>query len=634
MKLQDKRVVYWLEGEPAQNFGDYLTVYLCQELVDRLHTEGAIFRFIGSTISEGGICKDLYEAGAAEDGKVIFWGCGARDDQPLPPNWLAKAEFFGVRGPLTRDVLGLPARTTLGDPAFLLPLFHRQKVSARTSGKTVCIPHYHDPKDDAAILHATGVDLILRPQIKNDLGALQEIIDDIASADFVLAGSLHAAIVACAYDRPFCFYDSGHVDIPFKWRDFAASIGLSTYFVGNVADGRSIYAQFIDKRISKPPLFPILAGAPFLAKMPMLLAAARHDAAGAMNEEHFVKLVETLDGVLDRSELVEENARTVAAMKREIAEKTDHVACLEDRLRERDSKLDEAEKSAHEKDQRLAALESELALLPEIEARLGEAQARLDECETSAHEKDGRLAALEGALSAGAAEAIRLKGRAEAAEEDNNLLKAEIGQLKSQLVDSLLAFESAMQFRARAETAEARLAAEIGKHETNGQGQAQSVAEEANVTLPQQPENKIGDNFVKLLAPAWSLSANVVADWRYPRKLRGLKKFLSLFSRKRRAKLRRERREYAILKRSTLFSPQWYLNAYPQLDGQDWDPILHYIRYGWRLGYRPGPSFDGTRYLAENPVAGDVNPLWHFLVFGVSQGRFEGTPFEDAFLKA
>lgn len=138
-------------------------------------------------------------------------------------------------------------------------------------------------------------------------------------------------------------------------------------------------------------------------------------------------------------------------------------------------------------------------------------------------------------------------------------------------------------------------------------------------------------NLLNLLAPTWSLSANAVADWKYPRNLRGVKMFLSLFSRKRRAKLRRERREYAVLKRSVLFSPLWYMQEY-SLGSRDWDPILHYIRYGWRMGYRPGPSFDGARYLAANPGAGDVNPLWHFLVFGVSQGRFEGASCEPLFV--
>ncbi|PPQ35928.1 Glycosyltransferase, GT2 family [Rhodoblastus acidophilus] len=133
----------------------------------------------------------------------------------------------------------------------------------------------------------------------------------------------------------------------------------------------------------------------------------------------------------------------------------------------------------------------------------------------------------------------------------------------------------------------------------------------------------------KLAALAWALSQNVVFDWKYPRKLRGVKKLLSLLSGKRRARMRRERRQYAILKRSALFSPQWYLATY-DLDGRNWDPILHYIRHGWRMDYQPGPLFDGARYRAVNRC--DENPLWHFLVFGAFAGRFEGTPFEPLFL--
>jgi hypothetical protein len=38
---------------------------------------------------------------------------------------------------------------------------------------------------------------------------LSRLIDKIASASLVLAGSLHSAVVACAYGVPFAFYNSG-----------------------------------------------------------------------------------------------------------------------------------------------------------------------------------------------------------------------------------------------------------------------------------------------------------------------------------------------------------------------------------------------------------------------------------------
>ena len=45
-----------------------------------------------------------------------------------------------------------------------------------------------------------------------------DTIAAIVAAEFVLAGALHAAVVACAYDVPFAYYDSGDIDLPFKCR--------------------------------------------------------------------------------------------------------------------------------------------------------------------------------------------------------------------------------------------------------------------------------------------------------------------------------------------------------------------------------------------------------------------------------
>ncbi|GJD56738.1 hypothetical protein [Methylobacterium dankookense] len=93
----------------------------------------------------------------------------------------------------------------------------------------------------------------------------------------MLAGSLHAAIVACAYDVPFGYLDTGFVDIPFKWRDFSALVGIGTSFCDCVADARAIYEQVNRPRLRKPPLLPMLAVAPFSVRLEMLLKAYHYD---------------------------------------------------------------------------------------------------------------------------------------------------------------------------------------------------------------------------------------------------------------------------------------------------------------------------------------------------------------------
>lgn len=135
---------------------------------------------------------------------------------------------------------------------------------------------------------------------------------------------------------------------------------------------------------------------------------------------------------------------------------------------------------------------------------------------------------------------------------------------------------------------------------------------------------------LNIVAPDAIACESAEFDGRYPSSLRGLKRLLARFSPRRRARLERERREYAAFAASALFSASWYLQAYPEVREQGFEPLLHYIRYGWRRGFAPGPLFDGARYLSANPdvARADINPLWHFLATGFFEGRIQGSPFE------
>jgi len=271
-------LIWWLQGQECQNFGDYLTEFLWNNLAEEMRVPGDGYRLIGSAIDEAIIDRDLRGLGKWERGRIVFWCCGLRDGKPLGPEFVARSVFCGVRGPLTRDALNLPPSTPFGDPALLLPLLHEPIPHERTNGKTVCLPHFLDENSEGRLLEMTGADVIVRPSVANSPEALTEILDEISSADFVLAGSLHAAIAACAYGVPFCYFDSGYVDLPFKWRDFSASVNIGTSFVDNVAEGRKIYETTIRPRLHRPLLFPILAAAPFRVRPPQLLRAALHDA--------------------------------------------------------------------------------------------------------------------------------------------------------------------------------------------------------------------------------------------------------------------------------------------------------------------------------------------------------------------
>jgi hypothetical protein len=89
--------------------------------------------------------------------------------------------------------------------------------------------------------------------------ALLDAIDAVAAAEFVLAGALHAAIIACAYRRPFAYNDSGAIDLPLKWLHFSASIYVPTAFVHTVTEGWRAWGSLIAPTLRRPKLAPTLA---------------------------------------------------------------------------------------------------------------------------------------------------------------------------------------------------------------------------------------------------------------------------------------------------------------------------------------------------------------------------------------
>lgn len=259
-------VQWWLQGEPVQNLGDFLSSLLADELFLPVGLDAAAIHVIGSVIDDDFLRDEEHSAG------VVFWGAGCRDDRGLSPELRSRARILAVRGPRSRDVLGLGPEVPLGDPAFLLPaLLDVERRSPRTRGRSIVVPHFHDTRPDAELLAATGAEVVVRPAIAATREALLATIEDIASADLVLSGSLHAAIVAMAFDVPFAFWESGSTDLPFKWQDTAELVGVPATFVGDVAEARSWWEACGRGRVTPPDLLELVAAAPLLVRPDALL---------------------------------------------------------------------------------------------------------------------------------------------------------------------------------------------------------------------------------------------------------------------------------------------------------------------------------------------------------------------------
>jgi glycosyltransferase involved in cell wall biosynthesis len=75
-----------------------------------------------------------------------------------------------------------------------------------------------------------------------------------------------------------------------------------------------------------------------------------------------------------------------------------------------------------------------------------------------------------------------------------------------------------------------------------------------------------------------------------------------------------------LVQKSGLFDREWYLDRNPDVRNAGFDPLNHFLQYGWRERRDPGPRFRVSSYLAEHPeIDGDnVNALIHFLCSGGS----------------
>jgi len=305
----DHRIRYYTRNEPLKNFGDYLAEYIWRKALVTPLVQASSYYLVGSAIDEAIIRNTVAQAdGGLHQPALAFWCCGARSDRPIPEDLLARCAFFGVRGPLTRSLLGLPLSTPTGDPGFLMPLLYTPSTNAerRLDDHTLCIPHCSEAERAEELRQAAGADRVISAWVRSD-EELHALIDAIVSADFVLTGSLHGAILACAYRRPFAFWDTGFVDIPFKWADFAASIGVEPGFASDMADGFDWYASRAQK-IVRPGVAPILACCPFGVRSSIVLAANSADLRTAQSngvrdgmdtvvEDAFVESAKALEAI-------------------------------------------------------------------------------------------------------------------------------------------------------------------------------------------------------------------------------------------------------------------------------------------------------------------------------------------------
>ncbi|WP_165360911.1 polysaccharide pyruvyl transferase family protein [Candidatus Chloroploca sp. Khr17] len=258
------RTYHWLQSSVVQNVGDYAGTLVLKQMgfqaVTRYAHHSRIINPGRCLLPIGSVLYDRTFHNIPEP--VDVWGCGWRGTA-LHPDFALRVTFHAVRGPQTIEGLGLPPNTPLGDPALLLP--HLSTIAPKHHGRTLVMPHYFRTYALSARQRclSTGCAMMVPSRIigrpaqgrrpsPRGLGSMvrgflalgipiysgTQAIHIIAGAGFILTGSLHGAIFAQAYGVPWAAYDDGYIDVPAKWLDWAAYLGIRLDFVKDLREGQ------------------------------------------------------------------------------------------------------------------------------------------------------------------------------------------------------------------------------------------------------------------------------------------------------------------------------------------------------------------------------------------------------------
>lgn len=232
---------------PAGNFGDDLSPWLFSASIPEwpqlADDEHCIFG-VGTILTEGNLSK--YS-------KPIVFGSGGTYKTVPSRVVLASCNFICVRGPLTRDMFGLPKDMPLCDPAIYIPRLLGPTTSSAKK-KTVFIPHHLTIVGDLGSEISNAVKQELDIEIVSPRENFRAVIDSIRNADLVLTESLHGAIIADAFRIPWRAVALSPVFNSFKWRDWSRSVDIdpeihAAFGVTNLA---SRWLRKLERRVNFP----------------------------------------------------------------------------------------------------------------------------------------------------------------------------------------------------------------------------------------------------------------------------------------------------------------------------------------------------------------------------------------------
>ena len=193
------------------NFSDLLSPWLIQKISDNtIALDG------GSTSLAHLIIDSVTDRSGS---KAIVWGAGASGCE-TSAQLCKDADYRAVRGPLTRNALrvaDIECPEVYGDPALLLPLFHKPQVQ-KTHEVGVILR-----RSEASWSQITFADGVKKIFLESD--NIETLLEEILSCKRIVSSSLHGLVVADAYGIPSAWMDSGEpAGLHFKFYDYFLSV--------------------------------------------------------------------------------------------------------------------------------------------------------------------------------------------------------------------------------------------------------------------------------------------------------------------------------------------------------------------------------------------------------------------------
>ncbi len=209
-------------GVPGQNFGDELSPLMVA------HATGRRVRWAPPGRADLVAIGSVLELQLAASSTCMVWGTGLRAPWPASARRPDSGRFLAVRGPMTRNELGLSSTACpVGDPGLLVPRLLVGGTLARHG--TTLLPHFRvwasrKGRKQIEAVRAHGVSTL------SPANRPLEVADALRRSDLVLTSSLHGLITCHALGIPVIRASFGNAvdeDAEFKYQDHAMSMNLT-----------------------------------------------------------------------------------------------------------------------------------------------------------------------------------------------------------------------------------------------------------------------------------------------------------------------------------------------------------------------------------------------------------------------